>query len=62
MISIPTSLVRKEFSDTLNRVIYLRERVILERRGKRVAAIIPIGDYDNFMEYLDKRQGPKRKK
>jgi PHD/YefM family antitoxin component YafN of YafNO toxin-antitoxin module len=48
--SLHTSHVRKTFSETLNQVIYLREHIILERHGKRVAAIIPIEDFDSFVD------------
>src|SRR5256885_576933 len=36
--------VRSNLADTLNRVAYQGERVILERRGKEVAAIVSMED------------------
>jgi prevent-host-death family protein len=30
----------------LNRVIYQNEHVVLQRHGKRVAAIVPIADFE----------------
>ena len=48
------SKVRQDFSDTLNRVAYRRERVILHRRGKDVAAVVPIEDL-RLLEALEDR-------
>lgn len=48
------SKVRQDFSDTLNRVAYARERVILHRRGKDVAAVVPIEDL-RLLEALEDR-------
>jgi len=36
--------VRQDFSETVNRVAYGRERIILHRRGRDVAALIPVED------------------
>ena len=36
--------VRSKLSDTVNRVMYRGERVILERRGKNVAALVSMDD------------------
>ena len=44
MAHIAASKVRMDFSDTVNRVAYGRERVILRRRGKEIAAVIPMED------------------
>jgi prevent-host-death family protein len=46
MIQLQSSKVRTEFSETLNLVAYQGERVVLERHGKRVAALVPIQDLD----------------
>ncbi len=48
------SKARQDFSDTLNRVAYGRERVILHRRGKDVAAVVPIEDL-RFLEEIEDR-------
>lgn len=45
MPKLAASKVRQEFSDVLNRVSYGGERIILDRRGKEVAAIISMEDY-----------------
>ena len=42
MARLAASKVREGFSDTINRVAYGRERVILHRRGKEVAAVVPM--------------------
>ena len=36
--------IRAKLADTLNRVAYQGERVVLERRGKGVAALVSMGD------------------
>jgi prevent-host-death family protein len=70
MARIPASKVREGFSDTLNRVAYGRERVILHRRGKDVAAVVPMEDLklieaiEDRMDLEDARKalaGMKRK-
>lgn len=38
------SKIREKFAESLNRVIFGGERVILERHGKAVAALISIQD------------------
>ncbi len=54
MARAAASKVRQDFSDTLNRVAYARERVILHRRGKDVAAVVPIEDL-RLLEALEDR-------
>lgn len=54
MITEQSTKVRKEFSETLNQVAYKGERVILERYGKKIAALIPIEDYE-LLEALEDR-------
>jgi prevent-host-death family protein len=46
--------VRRELAETLNRVSYKGERVVVERRGKVVAAIVPVGDLE-LLEALEDR-------
>lgn len=43
-ITINTADAKEEFSELINRVAHNKERIILTRRGKDVAAIIPIDD------------------
>ena len=54
MTHMATSKVRQDLSDTLNRVAYGRQRVVLERRGKEIAAVIPIEDL-RLLEALEAR-------
>ena len=39
-----TAKARADFSDLLNRAAYGRERVLINRRGKPFAAIVPLED------------------
>jgi len=44
MTKLAASQARDAFADTLNRVAYRGERIVLRRRGKDLAAIVPIED------------------
>ncbi|MBI3838160.1 MAG: type II toxin-antitoxin system prevent-host-death family antitoxin [Planctomycetia bacterium] len=44
--------IRSNLADTLNRVAYAGERVVLERRGKPVAALVSIEDLE-LLERLE---------
>ncbi len=44
MRHITTSEARDELSEILNRVAYGRERVVIRRRGKDLAAVISVED------------------
>lgn len=46
MTKLAASQARDAFSDTLNRVAYRRERIVLRRRGRDIAAIVPIEDLE----------------
>lgn len=52
MSSVSTANARNNFSDVINRAGYGKERVILTRRGKPVAAVVPIEDIE-FLEELE---------
>ena len=43
---------RKDLADILNRAAYGKERVVLTRRGKDVAAIVPMDDL-NILEAIE---------
>ncbi len=50
---------RKAFSETLNRVAFGRERIVLERRGKEVAALVPVEEMrllERLFEKLEDRE------
>jgi len=51
---VAASRIREEISDTLNRVSYRRERVVIERYGKPIAAVVPIEDLE-LLERLEDR-------
>lgn len=51
---LTASEVRQNFSDILNRAAFGRERVLVHRGKKPIAAIMPVEDYD-FLEELEDR-------
>lgn len=53
-ISVNTTDAKEQFTDLVNRVIHDKERIILTRRGKDVAAIIHIDDLNLILESQDK--------
>lgn len=54
MTRMQASKARDDFSDTLNRVAYTGERVVLRRHGKDIAAIVPIEDLE-MIEAIEDR-------
>lgn len=44
MTTIDTKEAKEGFSELVNRVAHSKERIILTRRGKEVAVIVPIED------------------
>jgi prevent-host-death family protein len=52
MTRLTASAVRDSLGDTLNRVAYRGERIILERHGKPVAALISVEDLA-YLEALE---------
>lgn len=51
---IASSTARTEFADLVNRAAYAGERVIVHRRKKPVAAVVPIADLE-LLEQLEDR-------
>jgi prevent-host-death family protein len=51
---IASSKARNEFADLVNRAAYAGERVIVHRRNKPVAALVPIQDLE-LIEQLEDR-------
>lgn len=45
---------KEQFADLINRVVHSKERVILTRRGKEIAAIIPLEDLTLLQESQDR--------
>ncbi len=54
--TLPVSMARSNFSDLLNEVLVYGERVVLERHGKAVAALVSVADLDR-LEALDAAEG-----
>jgi prevent-host-death family protein len=54
MVRIPIVKARDEFSDLVNRAAYGKERVVLTRRGKPLAAVVPLEDVE-LLERLEDR-------
>ncbi len=46
MEQLTASEARKDFAEILNKVAYGGERIVLHRRGKRIAAIIPVAELE----------------
>jgi prevent-host-death family protein len=43
-VRMAVSEAREDFSETINRVAYGGERIVIGRRGKDVAAVVPVAD------------------
>ncbi|HEU4507135.1 MAG TPA: type II toxin-antitoxin system Phd/YefM family antitoxin [Pyrinomonadaceae bacterium] len=52
--TLSTSKARVDFAEVINQVAYRGERVVLDRHGKPIAAIIPIDDLI-FLEEIETR-------
>ena len=52
--AITTVAARQNFSDLINRVAYGKDRVLLTRRNRPVAAIVPIEDIELIEEVEDR--------
>jgi prevent-host-death family protein len=51
---VASSTARSEFADIVNRAAYAGERVIVHRRKKPVAAVVPLSDLE-LLEQLEER-------
>ena len=54
MTRLTASAVRDTLGDTLNRVAYRGERIILERHGKAVAALVSVEDLSLLVALEDR--------
>lgn len=54
MSRLNASEARNDFSSTLNRVAFGKDRVVLHRRGKDLVAIVPVEDL-HFLQELEAR-------
>jgi len=50
--------IRNNMADTLNRVVYKADRIVLEQRGEGVAAIVPMEDLA-LLEAMEDRDDVK---
>lgn len=48
MLKMTTVEARENFSDLINKAAYGNERVVLTRRGKALAAVIPLTDLNSL--------------
>jgi prevent-host-death family protein len=62
MARLRASKARQEFSDTLNRVVYGGERIVLARRGRDLAAIVPMEDLELIRALEDRIDLQRAKK
>ncbi|MBC6424115.1 MAG: type II toxin-antitoxin system Phd/YefM family antitoxin [Hormoscilla sp. SP5CHS1] len=53
MIHLTTSKIREDLDEILNQVTFDGERIILQRDGKAIAAIVPIEDVEILTEWED---------
>ncbi len=56
--AVTTATARKNFSDLINRVAYGKDRVVLTRRNKPLAAVVPIEDIA-LIEQIEDREDLK---
>lgn len=54
MKRLNASVAREEFSELLNQVAYLGERIIVQRRGRNVAALVSLEDLQLIQEIEDR--------
>ena len=50
------SEVREDLAEILNTVIYREERVVIQRHGRNIAALVPLKDLE-ILESLQQSQG-----
>ena len=53
MRNISTAEARSDFAEIVNRASFGKERFVLTRRGKKLAAIIPVEDLELLEELED---------
>lgn len=54
MTALAVSKAREDFSETVNRVAYTKERILVERRGKVLAAVVPVEDFELLRDLEDR--------
>ncbi len=53
--TLTTVEAREKFAELINRVTLQHERVVLTRRGKAIAAVIPLEDLQFIQDLQDKQ-------
>ncbi|MBI5178353.1 MAG: type II toxin-antitoxin system Phd/YefM family antitoxin [Nitrospinae bacterium] len=53
MTKLKVSNARKEFAETINKVAYGKERIVIEKFGKDIVAVVPIADLRLIEEMED---------
>lgn len=54
MKNISTKEARGQLSEVISRAAFAKERIVLTRHGKAVAAVVPIEDYE-LLEQIEDR-------
>lgn len=54
MNNVTSAQARDQFPDLVSQATYAKKRTIITRRGKKVAAIIPIEDLERLQEIEDR--------
>ncbi len=49
---VSSAEAREQISELINRTAYAKERIVITRRGKRVAAVVPLEDLE-LLERLE---------
>ena len=44
------SEAKSKFSDIINRIIYKKEKILITKKGKKVAVILPIDEFKDYEE------------
>lgn len=57
--TINSSKARGSFSELLNEIRFGGDRIIVTRKGKAVAAIVPLDDLDIIQEFEDQKDSAK---
>lgn len=53
MTTINVSDARDTFAELVNRVAYGKERVVVQRRGKALVAVVPVEDLEDLEAFED---------
>ncbi len=54
MNNLSAAKMRSDFAEVVNRVAFGKERVIITRRGKNLAAVVPVEDLELLQEIENK--------